>query len=153
MNEFEGETENDYGIELSEQAAEYLRITAKWAHFLAIVGFVMIGIMVLMGLFIGTVFSAFIPEEDSLGLVSQGGLTIMYLIIALLYFFPTLYLFRFAKRTRTALETENSELLTGGLEQLKSCFKFLGILMIVVLCFYAIGIVIAVFTASIMGGS
>jgi len=131
---------------LTTASKSYLMETAKWAKFLSIVGFIMIGILVIFAFVFGTVMSN-MPEFDEIpGMAGIGGvfITVLYLIMALLYFFPTLYLFRFATKTKIALESSNPEDLTGGLENLKSTFKFMGIMMAVVLGFYALAFIFGI---------
>ncbi|MBR9922370.1 MAG: DUF5362 domain-containing protein [Bacteroidetes bacterium] len=133
---------------LTQMAKNYLHETAKWARLLSIVGFVFIGLIVIMALFAGAFLSSTMQEMQQSGIPFGGTfITIIYLAVAALYFFPTLYLYRFATRTKLAIETQDTDQLTSGLENLKSTFKFMGILMIVVLSIYALGIIIALFGA------
>ena len=90
------------GLELTNESKFYLKETAKWAKFLSILGFVFMGLMVIAGIFIGsfmskmTNFSSFaMPFPSSL-------LSIMYIVIAVLYFMPCYYLYQFAVKTKTA---------------------------------------------------
>jgi len=134
-------------LSLTTSAKSFLLETAKWAKFLAIVGFVMIGIMVIAAFSMGALFSSMssMSEFGELPAGLGGGFfTVIYLIMALLYFFPTLYLYRFATKTKSALESSSSDQLSGGIENLKSTFKFMGILMIILLGFYALIIVFAI---------
>lgn len=129
------------GFVITEASRSYLRETAKWAKFLAIIGFVMIGFMVLVGVFFGSIMGSAMSDLEDAGLgagVGTGAFGFIYIFIALLYFFPTLYLYRFATRTKQAVIDSDSEGLAWGLEQLKSTFKFMGIMMIIALALYAI---------------
>jgi len=146
--------DNDLNAEfgLSDSAKSYLLETAKWAKFLAIVGFVMIGILVIFALFFSSIMSSMPEFEEIPGLAGLGGtfVTIIYLLMALLYFFPALYLYRFATKTKVALVAASSEGLSVGLGNLKSTFKFMGILMFIVLVLYGILFVFVIF-ATIAG--
>ncbi|MFK7937498.1 MAG: hypothetical protein AB8G22_28540 [Saprospiraceae bacterium] len=147
------------GLELETAAREYLRESAKWAKFLSIVGFVMIGFMVIAAFFVGAMFSTMgnfqgidgADELAGLGMLSGGFITAMYLAFAALYFFPTLYFYRFSTKTKLAIESGSSTDLTAGLENLKSCFKFWGIFMIVILGIYALFFVIGIAGAAFAG--
>lgn len=134
------------GIVLGDRGREYLLTTAKWARFLSIVGFVMIGLFIVVAviiwLFVIGVESA--PDDVYFGAMEGGFVTFLYGIMALVYFFPTLYLYRFATRTRDAISEGHGELLEDGLENLASCFRFIGIMMIVVLILYGLGFGIAI---------
>lgn len=134
---------------LTNAARGHLMETAKWAKFLAIVGFIMIGILVIVAFSLGGIMSS-IPEFSEVpGMADMGGafITVMYLFIALLYFFPTLYLYRFATKTQTALAGSNAEGLGSGLENLKSTFKFMGIIMAIFIGLYALIFLFAIIAA------
>lgn len=129
------------GFVITEASRRFLSETAKWAKFLAIAGFVFIGIFVIFGLFFGAIMgSAMHGLEDAgqFGGLGAGTFGLIYVGLALLYFFPTLYLYRFATRTKAALVASDSEALSRGLEQLKSTFKFMGVLMAVIIGFYVL---------------
>ncbi|PRY14849.1 hypothetical protein CLV24_10386 [Pontibacter ummariensis] len=122
-------------------SADYLRSAAKWGKFLAIVGFVVIGLMVVMSVFAGTMFgSAMEGMEGMAGMMGGGFFTVFYLLFALLYFFPVLYLYRFSAKMEDGLRTQNEDLVTASFKNLKSLLKFVGILTIVVFGFYALAL-------------
>ena len=50
--------------------------------------------------------------------------TVMYLLMALLYFFPVMYLFKFSTKLKEALESNNSQVLSESFTNLKSHYKF-----------------------------
>ena len=63
---------------------------------------------------------------------------LIYVLIGLLYFFPVFYLFKFSSKVRTALATKNTQELDAAFENLKSHYKFIGILMIITLSIYVL---------------
>lgn len=131
-----GITENDHII-VDDRSKKYFREIAKWANFLAIVGFILLGIMLLASLFM--IATAFISHY---GAAPMALMAVMYILMAGLYFFPTYYLFKFARKTKIALHSNSQEEFNKGIENLKSMFKFMGILMIVLLSIYALTFVI-----------
>jgi hypothetical protein len=117
-------------LTISTQNKNHLQEAAKWAYFLAIVGFVGLGLMVVGGLvvmMVGTTVA---------GVGEMGAAGIIYLIMAVLYFFPTYYLFIFAQKIKSACASGSQSDMDTGLENLKSLFKFLGIMTIVVISLY-----------------
>lgn len=137
--------QNDSLFELQVDAPvmDHLSETAKWAKFLSIIGFVFCGLFAIMGLFGGAVLSA------SLGATSDGGITqatvmILYVVLALVYFFPCLFLFHFARKMKTALRANDQQMLTDSFKNLKICYKYMGILMIIIIAFWVIGILAAI---------
>lgn len=150
--------ENLFELQIDQQSIGYMSETARWAKFLSIVGFVLCGLMVIFSLFFGSIISILSKigsNNDSFnssavaGFYSYG-VTIFYIIIALLFFFPCLYLFNFSSKMQTALRNNDQINLNAAFGNLKSCFKFVGILTIVMLSFYLLAIVVVVSVASLM---
>ena len=118
--------------------------TAKWTKFLAILGFIAVGILVLIGIFYGTIISfigstSTFSQASSLGSFAFGGFfTIIYILIALLYFFPAKYLYNFSVKLKNAIHSSNQSMLSDAFFNLKSHYKYIGILMIILLAFYAV---------------
>lgn len=120
---------------LSEIAISYIKESAKWSRFLAILGFIGIGIFVLIAIYMAAMMSnmnsGFMPFPPML-------LSLIYLFIAALYFMPVYYLYNYGVKINKALNERNQNLLTEGFENLKSHHKFLGISAIVVISIYAL---------------
>lgn len=149
--------ENLFELQIDQQSIGYLSETARWAKFLSIVGFVVCGFMVIFSLFFGSIMSMFSKlnsSSDAFGgstmALGSYAFSIVYIIIALLYFFPCLYLFNFSSKMQTALRNNDQINLNAAFGNLKSCFKFVGILTIVVLSFYLLGTIVVVSVASLM---
>src|SRR5579875_3674291 len=83
----------------------HLAETARWGRFLAIVGFIMSALILLLGIFFGSFFSMFNRSYEGYSPFGAGMgafMIVIYVIIALLYFFPCLFLFRFANKMKAA---------------------------------------------------
>lgn len=146
-----------FELQIDQQSIGYLSETARWAKFLSIVGFVVCGLMIVVALFAGTVMttlSRFGRSDDTAlqGITGVSGafVSLIYIIIALLYFFPCLYLFNFSGKMQTALHNNDQTSLNASFSHLKSCFKFVGILTIVVLSFYLLAIIVVVSVATLV---
>ena len=127
---------NETGMVITHESREYLRESAKWGKFLAIVGFVFVGIIALLALFAGSMLGGAMGRE--MGFAGGGiFITILYLGLAAVYFFPCLYLFNFSNKAKLALLTNSNAGMTEALKNLKSMFKFMGIFTIVILSLYA----------------
>lgn len=117
-------------MELNQQANKFLLEIAKWSTFLAIVGFITIALMVILSFSIGTILSQ-IPENN-MG-VSPQFFSFFYLIFAGIYFIPVYYLFQFGSKTKKALINNDADLLAFGLKKLKSHYKFIGLITIIMI--------------------
>ncbi|MDP4131942.1 MAG: DUF5362 family protein [Bacteroidota bacterium] len=138
---------NLFDLQLDQQAGSYLGEAARWARFLSILGFILCGLMVLMGAFLGSRIADSLSNMGGSSMLGGGFFSMIYVLIALIYFFPCLYLFHFGTKMRTALTNNDQETLSASLKNLKSCFKFFGVLAIIVLSLYALAII-----ALIIGG-
>lgn len=149
--------ENQNGMNINEQAVDALRESAKWSTFLAILGFIGIGFMILAALLMGSITSI-MPDSSPYGGVNpfgamKGVISIFYAIMAAIYFMPVYYLYKYASEMKNALMVRNSEMVSNALVHLKSHHKFLGIMMIVLISLYIILIIgMAVFFASFARG-
>ena len=142
-----------FSLNIDSYSRQYLFEAARWAKFLSIVGFIICGLIALAGIFAGSMLSSFSSRYgggNDMGMMrSFGGLAIVfYLLVAVLYFFPCLYLYRFSNRMRTALASESQSELNASFENLKSLFKFVGIMTIIILSIY---VLIFLFAALAMG--
>ena len=142
--------QNLFELQVDHETTSYLSETAKWAKFLSIVGFVMCGLLLLAALFAGTLMSTISRIGGSgayeSGLMAGSGILIgaIYVAVGALYFLPCLYLYRFATKMQVALRQNDQVNLNRSLGSLKSCFKFVGVLTLIVLALYALIIVGAI---------
>jgi hypothetical protein len=129
-------------IIVDEKSLKYLNTARRWAMFLAVTGFIFLGIMIIAGALAGTFLSIFDAykqfEEGMPGWIIFGS----FVAIALFYFFPVFYLFRFAKHAGITVETQNSNDLRIALRNLRSFFICTGILLIVILALYFAALII-----------
>lgn len=101
--------------------------TAPWAHLLAIVGFVSVGLMILVGVGAGAVGLATGRAETAV-------LMVIYPLSALVYFFPSLYMLQYAKRSRRFAQGGQSLAeLEAALDAQRKFFKFAAIATVVAL--------------------
>ena len=138
--------ENGENLIIDWRSKEFLKETAKWTKFLAILGFVGIGLMVL-----GSLVMLFAPSSlMSNGDFPFGGkifMMLLYLAFAVLYYFPISYLYQFSENTKKAIENNDNNAIRDAFEFLKSHYKFIGILTIIMLSLYAIIIFIGLIGA------
>lgn len=134
-------------LRIDSAAKSFLAEAAKWTTFLAILGYIGIGFMVLAALFMMTIGASLSSYNSMMPL--GGGLffSLFYLIIAAFYFIPVNYLYKFGSNMKSALRSNNQAELTKAFEYLKSHYKFIGILTIVVIGLY----ILAIFGAMIVG--
>lgn len=126
----------------------FLKETSSWTYFLSILGFVGIGLMILGGLFFSLAMGLMPGGNPYEGLgLDMSYFGFIYIVIALFYFFPVLYLFNFSRKMKSALNSNNNDELTAAFSNLKSHYKFVGILAIVIISLYVL-----IFVFAMIGG-
>lgn len=152
MEDYKDIDEEVMELQLNDSAKGFLREAAKWAYFLSILGYIMIGFFVVFALFAGVIFSSVgqMMPMGQMGMFSSSFgmiITFFYLLIAALYFFPIYYLNKFASNLKLAFKNNDSVTLGNSFEYLKSHYKFIGIMAIVTLSFYALFVIGAIVVA------
>ncbi|WP_417592914.1 DUF5362 family protein [Owenweeksia hongkongensis] len=117
---------------------EMLNTTANWAKFLAILGFIGVGFMVLAGLGVAAIGTSLPTENTSgpLAALTGGMLGLFYLAMATFYFFPSLYLFQYANKLKVAVMSQDETQLILALDKNKRFFKYVGIMTVVGIALY-----------------
>ena len=80
-------------------------------------------------------------SKGSEGLLAGGSVAVIYLAMAGVVFFMSMYLFRFAKKTQAALQTNDQVNLTESFKNLKIYFRFAGIITVTALIFVVLGLI------------
>ncbi len=130
---------------------EYSKVTflemVRWTKFLAIIGFIFLGLMVL-GMFSMAFAVAAFPGMAGMGGMSNSmaglgavGLVLMTLVIIGMTYYPIYGLLRYSTFMKKAMITNNKEFFHKAIVYLKNVFKYYGICMIIVLGFYGVAII------------
>ena len=141
-------------LQVSAPAQNFLSECAKWGKFLAIIGFILCGIMAVLAFFIPAFIMNIPPYNTMASSLSSGlaaGMTIMYILFALLFFFPCFYLYKFSIKMKSSLTETSQENFDDSLQNLKSMFKFYGIVTIVTLSIYALIFLVAMIGVAFQG--
>jgi len=136
-------------LKITEIIKSHLTITHKWAKFLAIVASIGMGLLLVFGLIIVIVG---MTTSTFGGVFSSAALGFLYLAIAALYMAPIIFLNNFSNNLKNALEYTNKEQLQAAFQNLKSLFKFLGIMTIVIIAIYILAIFAFVLVGVMSGG-
>ena len=154
--DFQANTSNQ--IQFTPGLREDWRITARWANFLAIVGFISIGIGALALIGMSTMLSTL----SSMGMgnpglemmqSSFGSVFIVFLLLAMgVQVVITLFQFRFARNMKRALDATDQLAFEDAWMYFRNFFRWSGIMLIVVLTVYLlIGIAMLFFVGSVAG--
>ena len=141
-----------FGMNIDETIKSHLNEAAKWGKFLAIMGFILCGILIIAGIVLATSvnsitsrYEGFYERNTMQGL--GAAMIFVYVIIAIIYFFPCLFLLRFSDKMKTALSTNDQLTLTAGFQNLKILFRYVGILTIILLAIYLLAFIVGLMSA------
>jgi len=132
------ETTDFKAVCIDEQSKDYLREIAKWGKFLAILGFIKFGFLLLY-----TIVFPLVAANIECHLnykLPRLAITLFFLILAIVIYFPSNYLYLFARYTRRALNQNDQDVLRHAFQELKACYRYIGILMIILMCLYPLAI-------------
>lgn len=130
-------------MHISDQGKKYILEAARWATFLGVAGFIMIGLLVVLSFSVGSILESL--PEGYLGGISPRFFSFFYLLVAGVYFIPVYFLFQFGVKTKQAFERDDIGTLTFALKKLRSHYKFIGILFIIAVLFYFLLILLGAF--------
>ncbi len=140
-------------LEITDEVTTQLDGAGKWGKFLAILGFVFLGLLVMAGVVMSFVF-AIIPKNNFTPMPFPSFLFgLIYLVMGIIYFFPVLFLFRFSTGINNALLFKNQDQLVNAFKNLKALYRFIGIFMIVGLVLYLLAFIIMIFAGVFAGFS
>jgi hypothetical protein len=122
-------------IDIDQNSLRSLNTLRKWTMFHAILGFIFLGLFVITGAIAGTFLTAFSIGKSGLGLNELSVLAIIFML-AVAYFFPILFLFRFSKYSAHVVQTQNKQDLNKALKNLKAYFVYLGVILIICIALY-----------------
>ncbi|MDX8340223.1 DUF5362 family protein [Draconibacterium sp. IB214405] len=127
-------------LELTEEINRNLHSAGKWSQFLAILGFISTGFMILAGITMSIV-TAFIPSEADIFPFPMFLVGFIYIIFAGIYFLPIFYLFRFSNSIKQAIALKKQDQLSTAFNNLRAHYKTFGIIVIVFMCLYPVIII------------
>lgn len=134
-----------YGVSaegVSTTTLEHLRGTKPWVRLLSVLSFIGAFFMVLGGLAM-MVGAGFLGEAGLEGMAGVG-IGAAYLLFAVIYIFPALWMWRYASSIQTLLSSRRAADLDTAMRNQKAVWRFFGIIAMVILVLYAVILVGAI---------
>jgi magnesium-transporting ATPase (P-type) len=151
-NSFDPEPENSVDVEeveaedvlLSEKGLKFLRQTRPWVRLMSVIVYISVGFMVLGGLtiFLVGLTGNFMGNNSAVFASMPGGTHLaglVYILLAVLYFVPGVFLSRYASAIKTLEFSPAPESLENALKYQKSFWRYVGVFTVVCLVFIASG--------------
>ena len=129
-------------LEITDTLKSYLLDAAKWGRFLAVIGIISCLLMV-AGAFYAGYYVSHLPSY-SFGSSMGQAVTAFYIFFAVIWFYPCLFLYKFSANLLLALKSNTQEHIESAFISLKSAFKFLGIVAIIILSLWFLSILLII---------
>jgi hypothetical protein len=139
---------------LTDTMIRYLKGVSPWLRFIGIVGFISCGMLVLSGIIFLVALPAMSSLWDSieeletysdvLGAAFGVTMGLYFVIAAVLYFFPSLFIYNFGSKIRSYLQSGTDQDLEEAFKNNKSFWKFVGILTIIALAFIPVMFIVLI---------
>jgi hypothetical protein len=147
---------------VSAAAVQQLAATKPWVRFISVMTFIGAGFMLLAAA--GMVLVGLVGASGALPKPSNGapnplvggvgfGLAAVYAIMAFIYIFPGVKLWKYGSSIGQLLQTGRDEDLVAALNQQRSFWKFAGIMMILIICLYILVTIGVVMVGAVAGFS
>lgn len=153
-NSFREENKSIFNLQIDETSRANMLETAKWTKFLGIVNIIFLALYLLVMMSAGAAFSSMSSAYggSSAGMANFGaaGMIIMALIMVAFTIYPVMCLLRYSKATKSAFLTSNQEEFNAATGYMKGFFKYIGIVMIIVLGLWAISMLFVGLGAAMM---
>jgi len=131
--------------QLTSESIAYLLKVAKWGKFLAILGFIVSGLLIAGGILMSFVLGKVSGSDELVPLnmpFSPVFLSIIYILVAGIYLIPVIFLNTFSNNIIKAVNLSSTEKMTTSLRNLKNLFVFIGVSTILLLALYTLTLII-----------
>lgn len=125
------------GFAPTPDTSEIMRQTRPWVFFMAIMGAIGASLMAL-GAVVALIGGAVSGDPATIGVA------VLYGVMAVIYIFPVMYLFRYASSIKAFLHSGLAAQLNEALTAQKAFWKFVGIFTAVTMAIYVIIILFAI---------
>jgi hypothetical protein len=136
---------------VDETAKNHLKDAAGWAKFLGIAGFVFLGLLILSGFVIGSALTQTPGVNNAFATIGGIGVTLIYIILAAIYFYPIYALYKFSVLCKEAVYSNDNNTFARAMYYLKSMFKYIGVITIIILALYLLIIILLIMVGSFAG--
>lgn len=138
--------------QVSSIAIDILRRTKGWVRFLAVIGFIGCGFMLIAGLFMLIGMGAVMSGSGNTAAIGAPFfmIGILYIVMAAIYLFPCIKLNQYASSIGRLMNSQSNIDLETALNAQRSFWKFMGVIMLIILSIYVLIFIVA-FIAGIAG--
>lgn len=139
--------------QLTSVSISYILKAAKWGKFLAILGFIIAGLLILGGIAMSFVLNKVSGPDELIPIntpFSPAIFSVIFVVVAVIYLIPIIFLNTFSNNAIKAVNLGSTEKMTASFRNLKNLFVFIGASTVVLLTLYTLALIIlgtaAIFT-------
>lgn len=139
-----GSTSGGAADAVSPSTIAILSATKPWVRFMSVLMWIGVVLMLLVAAGMGVISSLGVAKSmpsNAFGGVQLIVLAVIYGIFAFIYIFPALKLWKYANRIVSLGATRSVADLDAALNEQRSFWKFIGVMMIILLCLYVVAII------------
>jgi len=128
--------------------------TRPWVFFIAVLGFIMAGFMVLLAFFIFAVAAfaqGFASELGAGGLVIGAMYALIYVVVGGLYLWVSYSLYRYATAIRELQTTSSTASMEQALDSQRSFWRLVGIMTAIYMCVMVLAMIVGLIVAVVFG--
>lgn len=126
-------------IQIDDTARAHLLELSRWGKFMAIVVFIMMGLLILFGVILAASLTSLSNGFGGNPNGFSGSLLVLLFVFAAgVYFYPAFALYKYAVLAKKALPAEDQLMFNTALAYLKNAFKYIGVLMLILICIYVL---------------
>ena len=95
-------------LEIDHDTLKNLNTIRIWTTFLSVLGFILIGLFIIAGIATGMFLTTFSTTKETLG-IPESMVIILSFVAGAISLFPVLFLFRFSKNIRDAVQNNDQQ--------------------------------------------
>ena len=121
----------DKQLVITKEAKDLIHTITRWANFLAVLGFILVGLMGIFSIMtlvfsLATLSITYVPFLKAL----------LFVALTIMYYFPSMYLYRTTQNLDRAVRRNNSRDANEGFQNLKLFYQFIAVYSLITACFY-----------------
>lgn len=138
-------TDQQEGLKVDEHAAAQLSEAARWARMVGIFGMVVSVLLLISGIFAGSILQNMGKYGNLPGGMTSTMLSGVYVLLGVFCLLLSFYIHRFGQRMKVALEFGRQDYFNHSFLNLKFFFRMLGFIVILNILSYFFSILAALF--------
>ncbi|MBN2165808.1 MAG: hypothetical protein JW717_05975 [Marinilabiliaceae bacterium] len=141
--------QDEIKLRITPSAANYLLTATRWAKFLAILGFVYSGVVLILAFSIGAIMSlSMASAQMAMAGIPVVFLSFIYIVIAIISFLVAFYMYSFASKCQKGVNLHDEYEIEVGMKAMKTFYMIWGIIAIVGLSIVVLSLFVGIIASA-----